>query len=158
MKSKKPKVQILREAPLVLKSSKSKVLPMSYLSYLEKTYVQSKYGLTDFLSVQKFTDMLLTSEDIKIYTIKYLREKLSGLNYADEGFLIYYNFPLQQEWLKTYSLRNLAVDTTYAVTKYRNKFTVFSILDEQERNIPVLKIISDREDSNIIAFCFSKFL
>ena len=48
---------------------------MSYLSYLEKTYAQSKYGLTDFLTVQNFTDMLLTSEDIKIYTIKYPGEK-----------------------------------------------------------------------------------
>ena len=81
---------------------------MSYLSYLEKTYAQFKYGLTDFLTVQNFTDMLLTSEDIKIYTIKYPGEKLSGITYADEGFFICYNFLLQQEWLRTYNLRNLA--------------------------------------------------
>ena len=35
---------------------------------------------------------------------------------------------------------------------------MFSILDEQERGMPVINIISDRENSNIIAFCFSKFL
>ena len=35
---------------------------------------------------------------------------------------------------------------------------MFSILDEQERGLHVLNIISDREDSNVIAFNFSKFL
>ena len=50
-------------------------------------------------------------------------------------------------------LTNLAVDTTYAITKYINKFIVFPILDEQERGIPFLFMVADKENASTISFC-----
>ena len=148
---------ILREAPLNLTSLKANIFTANYLHYLRRSYITEAWHPIDLFGTKNCFKTFEEKGDISIHVIKYPGEIIEDLDYSEAGFLACFTFINQEKWVRTFNIKTIACDTTYKITKYNNDLTSFYCLDDHERSISFLFIITDHETTSVLTYCLSKF-